>query len=197
MIWNGVIGILIAFSAYLIINTIIATLANGKFTAGWATVADCPAVGTSGGITPTPTPTGIGNPTPTPTATSGLRCNASSISAATQTMVNCVVATANSQNLNLPQPSANQLNAGGHTCNLSTGNISCHYGGTQCNGTGNAADFSLPVSLRTAANWQRLATIVSGCGASSQRCERLSANVGCAGGPDHIHANALSSCGCQ
>lgn len=52
LIWNGVIGILIAFTAYLVISTIIATLAEGRFTAGWKTIEGCPAVGTSGNITP-------------------------------------------------------------------------------------------------------------------------------------------------
>ncbi|MDP2669319.1 MAG: hypothetical protein Q8P07_05865 [bacterium] len=47
LIWNGVIGILIAFTAYLVINTIIATIANNKFTAAWMDIEGCPEVGAS------------------------------------------------------------------------------------------------------------------------------------------------------
>ncbi len=63
LIWNGIIGILIAFVAYLVINTIIFTLANGKFTAGWASIEECEAVGSSVSSATTPPPGGPLTPT--------------------------------------------------------------------------------------------------------------------------------------
>lgn len=38
LIWNGIVGILIAFVAYLVINTIVFSLASGTFTVGWMNV---------------------------------------------------------------------------------------------------------------------------------------------------------------
>lgn len=212
IIWNGLIGILIAFTAYLIINTIIATLANGRFTAGWSSIDSCPAVGTSGGTTQPPTTQPPSTCTPACTAPQtcqngtcvappqGLKCNASSASPAVSAMVTCVINTARQQGLTVPQPTLNQLNGGSHVCNLSTNNISCHYGGTQCNGTGNAADFNLPASQRTSANWATLRNIAVSCGAAGGAfCEQGSVRFqNCApSGIDHIHANASASCGCQ
>ena len=207
LIWNAVIGILIAFTAYLIINTIIATLATGKFTAGWNSISGCQAVGTSGGITPPTTQPTTTTGTPTPTPTGGKQCSASSVSSQVTAIINCVIPAAKAAGLNVPQPSPNQLNAGCHACqspNVAQGScsnsgigISCHYGGSQCTGVGNAVDFGLPTTQWTPANWQKLDGIIANCGAASKRCERGSANVGCSGSPDHIHVNASGSCGCN
>ncbi|MDP2669326.1 MAG: hypothetical protein Q8P07_05900 [bacterium] len=49
-IWNGVIGILIAFTAYLVISTIITTLAEGRFTAGWKSIEGCTGTDTETGL---------------------------------------------------------------------------------------------------------------------------------------------------
>lgn len=66
MIVSGVIGIFIVAGAWLIVNTIIDTLASGKFTAGWNNI-ECPA-----------TPAVIARPpAPPPGLTTGLTCNSS------------------------------------------------------------------------------------------------------------------------
>src|SRR3989338_311831 len=177
-------------------------------------------VGGGGTTSPTPTPTPSPTATPTPTATpspsptpTGLKCSADSISPPVQAIINCVMSGAGAQNLLINQPTSNQLNAGCHTCRMpnnpytgcstwtsGTTNISCHYGGTQCNGTGNAVDFSLSAPTRTPQNWDKLRNLATSCGASGAWCEAGSIRfIGTCSvvDIDHVHANASGSCGCN
>lgn len=208
MLLSGVIGIFIAAGAWLIVTTIVNTFASGKYTVGWANIECDLDSGGGGGITPTPTP-GPGTPTPTPTPATALQCSASSVSPLVTSIVNCVLADApkTPNNLSVPAPQPNQLNAGDHACNL-TGNppnISCHYGGRLCNGTGNAVDFSLPASQRSPLNWGKLRDLALTCasrngGSGGAYCEAggVRPQAGCsASGIDHVHVNASASCGCQ
>src|SRR3990167_6768586 len=165
--------------------------------------------GGGGTTSPTPTPTPSTTPTPgvtpspTPTPT-GLKCSADNISAQTQALVNCVMSGAAAQGLSVIQPQPNQLNKGSHTCDLSIPSISCHYGGTRCNGTGNAADFSLQGirgdPSRSAQNWDKLRNLATSCGATGAFCEAGSIRfIGTCNvvDIDHVHANASPSCGCN
>jgi hypothetical protein len=247
------IGVIIAFAAWIIINTIMVTLANGSFSAGWNTIT-CPTVTQ---VPPnTSCPAGPGQPccSSTPQCQTGLNCysgtcsatcgqlntpccptgpqqtnpcgtgltcqagmclsqslvcSANSISSAVQSLVSCVIGQAPQfkfiWGVNINNPALNQLNGGGHTCNLAINppSISCHYGGTLCNGIGNAADFSLSPapSQPTAQTWAALQAIVAGCGAAGGAfCETStgSRSGGCsATGVNHVHANASASCGCN
>src|SRR3990167_5491604 len=165
--------------------------------------------GGGGTTSPTPTPTPSPTATPTPTATpsptpTGLKCSADNISAQTQALVNCVMSGAAAQGLSVIQPQPNQLNKGSHTCDLSIPSISCHYGGTRCNGTGNAADFSLQGirgdPSRSAQNWDKLRNLATSCGATGAFCEAGSIRfIGTCNvvDIDHVHANASPSCGCN
>src|SRR3989344_1118292 len=176
--------------------------------------------GGGGTTSPTPTPTPSTTPTPgvTPTPSpsptpTGLKCSADSISPQVQAIINCVMSGAAAQNLLINQPTSNQLNAGCHTCRMPnnpyTGcsswtsgptNISCHYGGTQCNGAGNAVDFSLSAPTRTPQNWDKLRNLATSCGASGAWCEAGSIRfIGTCSvvDIDHVHANASGSCGCN
>ncbi|KKU04058.1 MAG: hypothetical protein UX06_C0028G0002 [Candidatus Giovannonibacteria bacterium GW2011_GWA2_45_21] len=178
------------------------------YTGGGGTTSPTPTPTPS--TTPTPGVTPTPSPSPTPT---GLKCSADSISPQVQAIINCVMSGAAAQNLLINQPTSNQLNAGCHTCRMPnnpyTGcsswtsgptNISCHYGGTQCNGAGNAVDFSLSAPTRTPQNWDKLRNLATSCGASGAWCEAGSIRfIGTCSvvDIDHVHANASGSCGCN
>src|SRR3989338_3737030 len=64
IITSGIFGILIAFSGWLIVDTLITTIGNGAFTAPWNIMGTCPSpaaatTSTTGATTPIPTPTGV------------------------------------------------------------------------------------------------------------------------------------------
>ena len=117
-----------------------------------------------------------------------------------------VIAEAQKKGVPVITPSNNQKNGGGHTCNLTAPKISCHYGGTKCNGEGNAVDFALRADVpKTPANWSKLQSAASSCGAQgagSSYCEISYApyrtELGCSDpGINHLHVNTSKSCGCD
>jgi len=212
IIWNALVGILIAFLAWLIVDSLIKTLASGRPVAAWNNAPTCEQAIVAPPAPPPQPPTGLSCNSQNQCVQGGggktcalnsdcvaLLCSASTVSPLVDAVVSCVKSQAISNGLAVTSPTANQLNGGSHTCNLPT-NISCHYGGTKCNGVGNAVDFSLS-SARTPANWEKLRQLTIQCGASGGTfCESgsIRPTAGCiATGIDHVHANASSACGCQ
>lgn len=209
-ILSAVVGIAIAFGSWIIVNEVMSFLVAGKPTAAFWYTITC-----QQGVAPTaPTPT----PTPTPPPPTALKCSAGSASAETGQLVNCVQGRVASAGLSL---GGITTNGGCHTCVVPQGstlqggcsnqsfgsptNISCHYGGTNCNGVGHAADFPLS-SPRNQANWDKLKSIVLSCGATGAWCEGTQVVNGSTRYSDcsnssinHVHANDASSgsCGCN
>jgi len=222
IIFNAIVGILIAFMGWLIVDSIIKTLAAGRPVAAWNTAPSCEMAIVLPPPPPPPPPAGLScNPSNQCVQGGGgkvcsqnsdcvvLQCSASSISALTQAMLDCVIAGAPSIGIQVNRPQNNQLNGGCHACPApntpspgctNTGSIiSCHYGGTKCNGKGNAADFTL-ASGQNGENWDKLRNLAISCSPANggARCERGSITVNCrTGSPDHVHANASSACGCN
>lgn len=189
---NTVIGVVIAFAAWLIIATIVNTLGYEGFTAAWNVAPTCrPSLIGPGGPTPPADKKFCVRPSPSPgvpatcedkgteeSCTNGCahgtcqtscpgtgftpQCSADSDSVEVAAIRTCVTTKAASVGLSIDNITSFQ---GNHSCNPPS-SVSCHYGGTQpppCNGTAHAIDFSLVPAQSNATNFQRLRTIAEAC----------------------------------
>jgi hypothetical protein len=222
LITSAIIGVLIAFSGWLIIGTIINTLANAGFSAAWNAI-ECAESGTGTG-TETETRFACNSSNQCVASAGGpftdsncngqcaatLTCSATTVSAEISGIITCVRNGAAAAGISVNTPTLNQTTGGCHTCaspntpapgctNSGTG-ISCHYGGTLCTGTGHAVDFSL-ATARNAVNWQKLVTLAAGCSnVRTARCEKGSSPyiVPCTDPlVNHVHVNDNGNCGCN
>ena len=191
-----VVGVAIVFGAWLIVNTVITYLAVGYFQAPWYKIS-C-----DSGVAAAPPPAPPAPPPPTAPPPTALKCSADKNSPELDVVINCVKFKANAAGLSL----TGQITTyqGGHTCKppppaIPT-NISCHYGGTGCNGTAHAADFPLVPAQRNPANWAKLRDIGASCQTSASRCEKgTDPYITTCSDPavNHIHVNDSVSCGCN
>lgn len=207
VIGKTLIGVALVLASWLIIDTVIKTvggrIASDSVKSGgfgpWNEIS-CSAQGTPIVAPPIDKPTGGGD-TPTGGGTT-LKCSADRTSNLTNQMVGCVREQGLAQGLSVLVTSTN---TGEHTCEpkppQTPTNVSCHYGGTKCNGEAHAADFSLPPGQQTPTNWSKLRALTLQCGARSARCEFNSTNVPDCGAstlkPNHVHANDAAPCGCN
>jgi len=210
IILYAILGLFLAFAAWVIVNTILDTLGfklPGPTPRAWNDTSICEEFNALSTVPAGPKGTA---PPPTttqpPTTTTALQCSASKLSTEAQVMITCIMAEAQKKGVPVITPSNNQKNGGGHTCNLTAPKISCHYGGTKCNGEGNAVDFALRADVpKTPANWSKLQSAASSCGAQgagSSYCEISYApyrtELGCSDpGINHLHVNTSKSCGCD
>ena len=216
IILYAILGLFLAFAAWVIVNTILDTLGfklPGPTPRAWNDTSICEEfnalstvpVGPNGAAPPPATEPSTTEPT--------LQCSASKLSPEAQLMITCIMKEAEKLGVPVITPSDNQKNGGGHTCTLTATDkcpsppcISCHYGGTKCNGEGNAVDFALRVDVqKTPANWSKLQSAASSCssqGAGSAFCEisysPYRTTLGCNDpGVNHLHVNTSKSCGCN
>ncbi|KKU49528.1 MAG: hypothetical protein UX72_C0052G0001, partial [Parcubacteria group bacterium GW2011_GWA2_47_10] len=200
---NTVIGLVIVFVSWLLINEILLLLAGKKSFANlsqpWNQITidkDNPicASGIGGAPPPSPPPPSPPGPGPGPK----YFCYATSVSPETQKMVDCVKIEAAKQGLPITGVTTN---LGAHTCDLTKTppNISCHYGGTACNTIAHAADFNIAPAQRTPSNWSSLLIIASACGSRGVFCESSTTRfIGCTDPSiNHIHANDPVNCNCN
>lgn len=224
-IFSAIIGIAIAFGGWLIVNEVMNFLVKGSPTATpWyqitCKVGKPPEVATPP-VQPPDTHLACQNKTCVSIAGAGanecakegeaceavppkgLTCSADKNSPQIDEIINCVKNKIGPAGLTL----TGQITTfqGGHACTpkppTASSNISCHYGGTKCNGTAHAADFPLIQSQRNPVNWEKLRSIAdSFCGARGAFCE--------AGGTrfsdcqkssaiDHVHVNDGVDCNCN
>jgi len=122
-------------------------------------------------------------------------CSAAKNSKQTNTFISCMKGKGN---LTLGQETSN---TGKHVCNPPN-SISCHYGGTKCNGMGNAVDYGGPPGANSSDNdsqkYQDIVDAASACRGSIARCEDGNGKKqNCsASSTDHVHVTVDGNCGC-
>ena len=122
-------------------------------------------------------------------------CSATRNSKQTNTFISCMKGKGN---LTLGQETSN---TGKHVCNPPN-SISCHYGGTKCNGVGNAVDYGGPPGANSSGKdgekYQAIVEAASECGGSIARCEDGNGKKqNCsASSTDHVHVTVDGNCGC-
>lgn len=126
-------------------------------------------------------------------------CTAENISPETASIISCMQTQSAAIGLFLQNIISGDTNK---TCNVVTENaqISCHYGGTECNGVAHAADFFLPSNLQTKQNWNKLKQLATQCGGAAAFCEteKGRTEAGCNSAEvDHIQVNDAADCNCQ
>ena len=199
ILWNTIIGILIAFSSWVIVNTIINTIAGGEVEFDTGTLQWYEFPGCEGFESPIDEDITSLVPPPSPPSSSGLRCSADRNSPQLDSLISCVSEGANAQGLTITSVISFQ---GRHACDLERNppNISCHYGGTACNGVAHAVDFAIASSQRNPANWNKLRQIAANCPSSSARCEiGVAPFISDCSNPavNHVHTNDSVACGCN
>ena len=203
-----IIGILIAFSGWLIVNTILQQLVNPEAKLiwwPWNKIPECAEEGTP--IVSPASPTPIGPPSPfeppvsPPTETQTLECGASGVSSLLTALTTCVEnAVSKRKDITLGQITTT---GGKHACDLNRKSISCHYGGTKCNGVGHAVDYGGPGGGGGGKIYEEIRKIASACGAGGAFCEDGNGNrLDCYdSNVNHVHVNDFegtpSECGCN
>lgn len=214
-----VIGILIAYSGWLIVNTILQQVVDpksGLIWWPWNKLPQCAPEGVSEmpstPIAPTiPFPPAI-PPSTKPPPSQKAKCETDGESQELVQLVSCVQQETDLKNIDLGDETKG---TGRHTCNLSAGSVSCHYGGPSltpgCNGTAHAVDFGgYPGSVGSETNeknknahienYKKIIEVVSKCGGINARCESGTGIVSCDNpAANHVHANDIGSlkCGCK
>lgn len=181
MISDALLGLVVVFIAYLLLYVINPDLVNVNINFKAVTVSSQNQQ--SSQIT--------GQPPGQPCA--GCVCSASKNSAETEATLSCVKA---KSGLTLGQITTN---SGTHKCQPPS-KISCHYGGTKCNGVGNAIDFGGPAGAGGGKAYADIVAAAQSCGASGAYCEDSRGNrtKPCSDSSiDHIHVTVESGCGCS
>lgn len=182
-----VTGTIIAFSAWLAVNTVIDQLGpNNKILwLPWNTIPSCQ----SEGEPPVPIVKVPDKPPYIPPEPiDNLGCTANTVSQGILDIEACV----RSKGVGAITTSKN---GGKHTCKLNENpkRISCHYGGRDCNGVGHAIDFG-------GTNFKKIRDAALDCKAAGAFCETQgggSRPPNCDNGTNHVHVIDRSDCGCN
>lgn len=189
IILDAVLGVLVALATWLLLFVINPDLVNVNIK-----------------LTPVSIPSGTPGKKPTPppaTPYDGeLSCTASQNLTETSTMLNCINSKADATSTTKGEIRTFE---GSHKCNMSASppKISCHYGGTGCNGYSNAIDYGGPGGSvgqgGGATHYSNLVNYARQCGSYDARCENASGQTRACSASDtnHIHVTVTGKCGCN
>lgn len=223
IITNALLGIVIVFLAWLGIDTLMKTVHGFQYNEGggfgpWNAIQCQSQPLSTGGASETSGINGFngisevngtantnGNSTPLSESENipnpeDFTCAAENISPETASITECMQTQSAAIGLILQNIVTGDVN---DTCSVAAENteISCHYGGTECNGVAHATDVSLPAGMRTKQNWDKLIQLArTKCGAAKTFCETKNGRTesGCnAAEIDHIQINDSGDCNCQ
>lgn len=197
IIFDALLGLVLAIVSWLILYTINPQLVEANLDA----FKYAPTSAVNGSTIPYPTG---GSSVSTSVATSNpgtdcsssdvqCKCAAAYVSEETRAVLDCM---ASKGDLQLGQVTTT---GGKHVCNIPGKKISCHFGGTLCNGVGNAIDYGGPGGAGGGVEYQKLVDAAKGCGAYIARCENGKGQTrDCSSTDvDHIHITVSDGCGCK